>query len=396
MFAVVTAIGILLALVLPAIQAARESSRRVHCSNNLKNITLALQNYHDNFKRFPAGAMHSGPNPGGEPPVNAALGPSWWYALLPYFQYKDLWDRIEETQEPGGPTKHEFCANDLSGVVRGLGFPDLIWFDVMRCPSSPLPQSESCLGSPVLPSYVGIAGGCDIDHESPDYASSNMPPEFSEMLAKTQRKYWNIAKGTSAAADGIVTSSGMLPPCRQIRWACCSDGISDTMIVAEQSDWLRDTDPKSARRFHGDPGWTVGGTGAGGGWLSGTRRVDRIPSVTPRRGSSQPWGADCWNITTVRYPPNCKRALGAQPLPGCSENHGSNNPLQSAHPGGLLAGMTDGSVRFISEATDLAVWLRLSIRDDGQNQNLWPLSSIRNDGQPSRVDGAIGCECSDE
>ena len=78
------------------------------------------------------------------------------------------------------------------------------------------------------------------------------------------------------------------------------------------------------------------------------------------------WGADCWNITTIRYPPNFKQVMGTTPLPGCSENHGINNPLQSPHPGGLLVGFVDGSVQFISETTDLAVLLRLAIRHDGQ------------------------------
>jgi prepilin-type processing-associated H-X9-DG protein len=58
--------------------------------------------------------------------------------------------------------------------------------------------------------------------------------------------------------------------------------------------------------------------------------------------------------------------MGDTPLPGCSENHGINNPLQSPHPGYVVVGMVDGSVQRISTTTDLAVLLRLAIRDDGQ------------------------------
>ena len=89
------------------------------------------------------------------------------------------------------------------------------------------------------------------------------------------------------------------------------------------------------------------------------------PQLDTPGGPPKSWGADCWNITTVRYRPNLKRVLGATPLPGCSENHGINNPLQSPHPGGLLAGFVDGSVQFISETADFAVLLRIVIRDDG-------------------------------
>jgi len=75
---------------------------------------------------------------------------------------------------------------------------------------------------------------------------------------------------------------------------------------------------------------------------------------------------DCYNVTTVRYRLNAKRVLGIRPHPGCSEDHGPNNPLQSAHPGGALVGFVDGTVVPLSEDVDLAILLRLANRQDGQ------------------------------
>jgi len=368
LFAVVTIICVLLALLVPLIQASREAARRTQCNNNLKNITLGLQNYHDTYKVFPMGVMHSGLNPGGDPPVRAALGPSWWFGVGVFMESQGWYDRVQAMRVAGGPAKQEFCADDIAPELNKPLRPPSTLTDsrrlnmlspvYMRCPTSPLPAMETPTGPICLPTYVGIAGGCDIAPQSQDYQPGLGPT--------ANRLYLNEAKGTGAAAGGIVTSSGMLPPCEQVSVWDCLDGTSNTMIVGEQSDWLLDQNRAKSQKYHGDPGWTVGGTGPGGGWLSGTTRVDPVPKLSTPGGPPAAWGADCWNITTVRYPPNLKRVMGAKPLPGCSENHGINNPLQSAHPGGLLVGFVDGAVVFITETTSLAVLLRLAIRNDGQ------------------------------
>ena len=376
LLAVVTIIAVLLGLSIPAIQSARERARRTMCSNNLKNITLGLQNYHDTYKMFPMGAMHSGLAPSGDPPMNGALGSSWWQGTMYFMEQNGYFIRFHETQKRGGPKKHEYCANDM--IAAGLPL-NLLAPDYMRCPSSDLPVMETPAGPILLPTYVGIAGGCDIVPDSHDYRF--IATTATGLAAPTARDiYHNRFKGTGAAAGGIVTSSGLLPPCEHVRLDMCSDGTSNTMIVAEQSDWLRDRNPRSRAKYHGDPGWTVGGTGAGGGFLSGTTRFDPVPAVLTPGGPPSVWGADCWNITTVRYPPNHKRVMGTTPLPGCSENHGINNPLQSPHPGGLLVGLADGSILFVANDTELAVLLQIAIRDDAPPAD--PSSPLENGADP--------------
>jgi hypothetical protein len=387
LFVVVTGICVLMALLVPAIQSAREAARRQQCGNNLKQFGIALENYHLTYNVFPAGAMHAGLNPGGDPPLQARLGPSWWYVMLPFLEQGNIYDRIRATQYPGGPSRNRFCGQDMiaAGVARlsksgAIIGPFGTYLDHLRCPSSPLPVTETPTGPICLPTYAGIAGGCDIDPNSQDYglvrgtAAGLTALETGRVyhstqkgvvVLKTGKTYHNTHKGTGTAAGGIVTSSGMLPPCQHVRLADCIDGTSNVLIVAEQSDWLLDRNPTSSRNYHGDPGWTVGGTGPGGGWLSGTRRVDPVPKIDKPGGPPAPWGADCWNIATVRYPPNFKRVMGSTPLPGCSENHGINNPLQSPHPRGLQVGMVDGSVQFISESLNFVIFLRMAIRDDG-------------------------------
>lgn len=354
---------VLLALSLPAIQAARERARAMQCSNNLTSIVFGLQNYHDTYGTFPAGAMHTGRRDESE-----RMGPSWWYGLLPFREHRGAFDRINATQRAGYSTSsvpfnahaiNDTCDNLLSNLKPTY----------MRCPSSPLPVMETPNGPIALPTYVGIAGGCDISEQSSDYDAEGSFPQLKGPIST--RTYINRFKGL-APRGGIMTSSGMLRPCEFTRMASCVDGTSNTIIVGEQSDWLRDADTGSPAKFHGDAGWDTNGTAGtgpkdGGGFLSGTAVSTRIPSVQPPNAAPEPWGVDCYNVTTVRYRLNAKHVLGAKPHPGCSEDHGANSPLQSAHPGGVLVGFVDGSVLPLSEDVDLAVLLRLAIREDGQN-----------------------------
>ena len=78
-------------LLLPAIQHGDRFGDRTLCQNNLKNIALALQNYHDTYQMFPMGAMHAGSRDAPE------IGPSWWYGILPYIEQQKLYDKIAHT-----------------------------------------------------------------------------------------------------------------------------------------------------------------------------------------------------------------------------------------------------------------------------------------------------------
>jgi prepilin-type N-terminal cleavage/methylation domain-containing protein len=143
---VVTLICLLLAIIVPAVRISREASRRAYCNSNLKNIGLALQNYHDTYRRFPMGVWHAGLAPGGDPPIEAALGPSWWYTFVPFMESGRLHDRMAATQRVGGPARCEFTANDMIAARVPVG-----WLSsglrYLRCPSRPLPTTPTCKSS---------------------------------------------------------------------------------------------------------------------------------------------------------------------------------------------------------------------------------------------------------
>jgi prepilin-type N-terminal cleavage/methylation domain-containing protein len=375
---VIAIIGILVALLLPAIQAAREAARRTQCLDHQKNLGLALQNYHDTYKVFPMGAMIAG---GPKTNRGNVMGPSWWYGIMPFIENRNIYDKVAATQRQGS-TAVPFAAGSMPGdatmgVVAALA---QLVPEYMRCPSSPLPVMEQQDGPICLPSYVGIAGGTDIINSAsaPDYAI--MQAGFNP--PNTMRTYINQNKAIGPNAS-VVCSSGMLPPAEHVNMAGCSDGTSNTMIVGEQSDWLRDVDRTISARFHGDPGWAgmaVGGlpmstdfpaanTGACGGWLPGTMdAVSKVPAVTYAAAGTAGTVTytTLWNITTVRYKPDLKQVMNGG-YTGVAETMGHNNPLQAPHPGGLLVTFVDGSVQFIAGTQDLALLLRIAIRDDGQN-----------------------------
>src|SRR5438067_7990310 len=105
---VIAIIGVLVALLLPAVQAAREAARRMQCSNHLKQIGLSLQNYHDVFNSLPFGARARFVNTSASAPVGQTTsttqnwGPSWLVAILPFCEQKPLSDLMEAGQLSSG------------------------------------------------------------------------------------------------------------------------------------------------------------------------------------------------------------------------------------------------------------------------------------------------------
>ena len=94
---VITIVGILVALLLPAVQAARGAARRTQCCNNLKQIGLALTNYHDSFGTFPSGYLTGVTPPTSAVPARADTGPGWgWCSLiLPYMEQGAVWNALD-------------------------------------------------------------------------------------------------------------------------------------------------------------------------------------------------------------------------------------------------------------------------------------------------------------
>lgn len=313
---VIAIIGVLVALLLPAVQAAREAARRMSCSNNLKQIGLGLQNYHDAFKTFPYGVRE-----------HNRWGISWWVGVLPFMEQENLYDSLDITvNDPG-------LAGNQPGLQSGLEI------DFMICPSSPVDKMVVHGGKDILsPSYVGISGV---------HSDLAITGGFTEERLITCCAVTDSDTRTTTATAGQASGGGVLTPNQSIGMAAVTDGTSNTMMVSETSDWALLAGVKK----HVDAGYI------NGGWLLGTSET-RVPT-TPIPTS----GSKIFNITTLRYP------IGDQEFDrdGVASNRGANNPLLSAHSAhSANTVFVDGSVHFLSSTLDLSVLARLGTRDDGQ------------------------------
>lgn len=179
---VISIIGVLIALLLPAVQAAREAARRTACANQIRQHTVALQNFHGEKNRFPEGAtLHELPN---------QTGLSWRVFILPFLEEQPLYDRI-------GPTPNGGATNFIQ--------PQSEMPDLLRCPSTePAVVSNSTLQ---MSSYWGVAG------------------------ARRPGRGLSLSKFLC----GDLHQNGVLYPGSRTRISMIEDGTSHTLAIGERT-----------------------------------------------------------------------------------------------------------------------------------------------------------------
>jgi prepilin-type N-terminal cleavage/methylation domain-containing protein/prepilin-type processing-associated H-X9-DG protein len=307
---VITIIGILIALLLPAVQAAREAARRMQCQNNLKQIGLALMNYEAAYQGYPPGGMS----------VGGGFGSSWWVRILGYAEQSNVSDRYKYSE--GGWLAHP----SLSGLSN-FRLLNNQKFPFMYCPSSTLPQVVPSNVAGVFfqgNTYAGIEGAAD----------GNTTNIYSAKYV------------TTGYVQSWVSTGGVLIAERSVPIAEITDGTSNTIVVGEQSDWLAPI---------------VSAAGVGGQCDTGDCRSDCghgfMMGTAPQALDSRQF-----NLTAVLYPINWKTATST----GVAGNCGSNTPIQSVHPGVANVLFADGSVQVLSETLDITVLRNLATRNDGR------------------------------
>ncbi|HOA51467.1 MAG: DUF1559 domain-containing protein [Thermogutta sp.] len=230
---VIAIIGLLVAILLPAVQAAREAARRAQCANHIKQITLGMHEYHDTVGAFPFGF--------------STLEQSWHAMLLPYVEQEALYKTLifQET----GP------GNWDSGSANTRACQTVI--PVFRCPSLPIPTH--------------------VDHDIPQRVPSSYNGIASSQA--TSDDLSSIPQGYPRVALEQIDLDGMLFGNSSIRFAEVVDGTSHTLLVGEMhTDPDFKKDGQSMDYWHiGLPhtgNWVPGGTG-------GTEYSEAIASTYP-------------------------------------------------------------------------------------------------------------------
>lgn len=305
---VIAIIAILIALLLPAVMQARESARRTQCKSNLKQLGLALHNYHSTYRTYPIGAR-----------AQAGFGPSWMVGILPYIDQANLSNQFD----------HDSSNNGLPTAPAAIntGLTDGVIISLLRCPSSPLPSTYT-VGSAeqMQASYVGISGATNHDSFPAQTITDCCVPPFP--------------------VDGQISADGILVANKSVRMSEITDGTSNVIIVGEASNYIKDKDGNRQRIDGSFPS----------SWITGTSATGTPPDY---QGFAPNLPPPSYNITTIRYVPNSSYSQ-----PGIRYNHGPNNPLASAHEGGTQILLADGAVRFLSENINLLTFKQLAARDD--------------------------------
>ncbi|WP_254511110.1 DUF1559 domain-containing protein [Anatilimnocola floriformis] len=333
---VIAIIGVLVALLLPAVQAAREAARRMQCGNNVKQLCLGLQNYHDTFLYLPYGARVR--TSGG----STNWGTSWMTATLPFCEQGPMFDKMVASDISG-------AANDYGTSTSPVLTPaNNAKIKYMLCPSSPLPEMETLgTNSILIPSYTGIAGGCSDAGGSPVVAAN---------VVSETRVNVTSAPTSSATLSGFG-GNGMLQLNDSVTFAACTDGTANTIIVGECSDWFYDWTGSTTSPTRQNPS-----LGKGLGWMGGATITNQaVASGTSFAASS------VGNLQTVAYPVgvNNRNANTYTWGSGGIGARGPNNPLLAAHPAGAMVGFLDGHVLLLTKQTATYILKRLAIRDDG-------------------------------
>jgi prepilin-type N-terminal cleavage/methylation domain-containing protein len=317
---VITIIGILIALLLPAVQAAREAARRMQCSNNLKQLSLGMHGFHDAQGALPSGGWGFEWAPHPDRGAGIDQPGSWIYSILPFIEQPALHDLGAGV----GPNTDNAVLQAAN--VQRISTP----LKVLNCPTRrtaiayPVAYPGFFIGQPYLCGPLTV--GARVDYAAnggENWVSFDTGP--SALDAATVSAFFLPRMAVVKGCTGIMYSHN------RFKFTDITDGLSNTFMIGEKAI---DPDFYATGQSYGD---------------------DQGPYVSDDRDSCRTAATDC--------EPNCSTANLLPPMqdaPGYDNTFG----FGSAHSGGLFFALCDGSVRFVNYSVTEMVYRHLANRKD--------------------------------
>jgi prepilin-type N-terminal cleavage/methylation domain-containing protein/prepilin-type processing-associated H-X9-DG protein len=304
---VIAIIGVLVALLLPAVQAARESARRMQCANNLKQIGLALMNYHDTNKWFPPGSVWATNTPVDDPRNKGSM----FIRILPYIEQQALYQLFDFNKSTD---QQRMTSASTSPLLRGQVVPSYL------CPSD-TSRATGTAPNQIMPASYHTSTG-------PSSAISNNSAS-SCPLYSTFQKY-------SRASTPVTAPPG--PFSRSVWYQCRMsdfiDGLSNTILVGEA---------RGECSAHMAGGWS-----ASSRWGAFTQVPINFDTCRTQA------------VATAEKMDSCY----------ANNNWNAAEGFKSLHPGGAQFVFGDGSVRFIPQNVDMVTYNYLGDKADRKAVNL--------------------------
>lgn len=306
---VIAIIGVLVALLLPAVQAAREAARRAQCTTNMKNVALAVLNFHDAKQHFPPPV--SMPDMNFEPLYPTRLFGNWAIDVLPYLEQQALHRRFQISSTVR-----------LSDSINAE--PRATPLDVMRCPSD----------AGKVENFAGTHA-----QEGTNWARGNYGLNAFQFWpsAGLNKQAAGLADGALSGMVDFNVGMGIVASPTSPKWtmARIADGTTNTIMLAEMRVGLSSLDRRGV--------WAMGMCGS------------NIHCRQAWNGATQP--NDCKSGVDDTYDiQKVKDELGAGTLASeCMDAatvDSGQSVVRSTHTGGAFAALADGSVRFITDFVD--------------------------------------------
>jgi prepilin-type N-terminal cleavage/methylation domain-containing protein/prepilin-type processing-associated H-X9-DG protein len=361
---VIAIIGMLIALLLPAVQAAREAARRMQCTNNMKQLGLAIHNFHDVYDRVPSGRndpIWVAHRRADGSMIHELSNYSFLVTLLPLLEQTAMYDNIVSLVKigaPGGADEFESSVSGQGRRVRPFPVPGgwrVRWVEsggvqqrnpftlvmsAYTCPSDSRSGNEDKrtinqedFPEPAKTNYLGCFGDSGGPAMEPDW----LTPDEGMGYSGATRGFFKLGQEFQFARNGRRVGDFV------IGFGAVTDGLSNTMILSETStaqgnrDWSIRNTRLNADNFYRSwartPSHCVEHT-AGGYYLEGRGGI-------LSKGSG--WGFATTALFVAAIPPNGPSCVRHE---NCMAGYVT---ASSFHTGGVNAGMGDGSVRFMSE-----------------------------------------------